>query len=125
MIADEGQPTLLGIRRAHRSTPAQVLSHSTRLYSNSEFQFLLVSNAFFSPYRIGPSATAVYPCTRFASPEEAEALTTDERIGFDVPHSIASGEHSAEGRHHPPCRIVGPAWFNFPLPKQGQLLAEK
>src|SRR5262245_47897589 len=36
MVADESQPTLLGIGRAYRSTRAQVLSHSAGRYSNPE-----------------------------------------------------------------------------------------
>ena len=52
MVADESQPTLLWIGRAHRSTSAQVLSHRAWRYSNAEFQFQLVGDTFLSPCRI-------------------------------------------------------------------------
>src|SRR6476619_416567 len=49
MIADEGQPTLLRIRRTDRSASTQVLSDSTGRYSHAEFQFEFVGNALLSP----------------------------------------------------------------------------
>jgi hypothetical protein len=60
-------------------------------------------------------------------PKEPEpfGVPTDERIGFDVPESIAPPEHAPQSRHHPASGIGGPSWSHLSLLKQGQLLAEE
>src|SRR6516164_11617546 len=51
MVMHEGQPTLLWIGCARRAF-VPVLLHGTGRYSNPEFQFQLVGEAFLAPGRI-------------------------------------------------------------------------
>src|SRR5215471_6955893 len=52
MIADEGQPTLFRVRRAHRTRSAEVLADGAWGDPNGELQLQLVGDAFLSPGRI-------------------------------------------------------------------------
>ena len=62
MVVDEGQPTLLGIRRARRRATTQVLLHGAGRNSNSQLQFQLIDDPLFSPGRIlGGHLSDQYP----------------------------------------------------------------
>src|SRR5215813_4370015 len=52
MIADEGQPTLFRVRRAHRTLSAEVLADGGWGELNGQLQIQLVGDAFLSPSRI-------------------------------------------------------------------------
>jgi hypothetical protein len=43
----------------------------------------------------------------------------------DTTQRIAPLEHSTQGRHHPPCGILGPLWPDLSLLKGRQLFAEE
>src|SRR5215467_1393573 len=52
MVADEGQPALFGVRRAHRTVFAKVLADGAWGDPNGELQLQLVGDAFLTPGRI-------------------------------------------------------------------------
>ena len=52
VVADEGQPTLFRVRRAHRAVPPEVLADSARGDLKGQLQLQLVRDAFLSPSRI-------------------------------------------------------------------------
>ena len=52
MVADEGEPTLFWIGRAHWSPGAQVLSHSAGRDQNPELQLQFIGDTFLSLCRI-------------------------------------------------------------------------
>src|SRR6516164_6965388 len=97
MIADEGQPTLFRVRRAHRTLSAEVLADGAWGELNGQLQIQLVGDAFLSPSRIlcghllNESAQVLGDArsanrSGFPAPEETESLAvpTEEGIGLDV-----------------------------------------
>src|SRR5215831_16604653 len=52
MVADEGQPALFRVRRAHRTVIAKVLADGARGDMNGQLQLQLVGDTFLTPGRI-------------------------------------------------------------------------
>ena len=65
--------------------------------------------------------------SRPPAPEQTESLAmpSDERVWLHIHQRIAPLEHSAQGRHHPPCGIFGPSGPDLSLLEECQLFAEK
>src|SRR5215471_3840505 len=138
MIADEGQPTLFRVRRAHRTLSAEVLADGAWGELNGQLQIQLVGDAFLSPSRIlcghflNESAQVLGDArsanrSGFPAPEETESLAvpTDEGIGLDVHQGVRPGEQATQNYHHQPSGIIGAVWLHFPLLKQGKLFAQE
>src|SRR5215469_13074616 len=126
MVADEGQPTLFRIRRAHRTVAVEVLADSARGEPNGQLQLQLVGDAFLSPGGIlrshlmnespkvfGYSRSPDRP--RFPAPEETESLAvpTDEGIGLNVHQGVTPREQATQNYHHQPSGIISAVWFHL------------
>src|SRR5215469_1826998 len=138
MVADEGQPLLFRVRRAHITVSAEVLADGARGDLNGQLELQLTGDAFLSPGRIlcghlpdesaqilGDLRSANGP--RFPAPEETESLAVPakEGIGFDVHQGVTPREHAPQNDHNEPRGIVGTVWLDFALLEQGELLAQE
>ena len=138
MIANEGQPTLFRVRRAHRTLSAEVLADGAWGELNGQLQIQLVGNAFLSPSRIlcghflNESAQVLGDArsanrTGFPAPQETESLAvpTEEGIRLDVHQGVTPGEQATQNYHNQASGIIGTVWLHLPLLKQGKLFAQK
>src|SRR5215813_7239712 len=137
MIADEGQPTLFRVRRAHRTLSAEALADGAWGELNGQLQIQLVGDAFLSPSRIlcghflNESAQVLGDArsanrSGFPAPEETEsvAVPTDERVRLDV-QGVTPGEQAAQNYHNQPSGIIGAVWLHLPLLEQNELLTQE
>jgi hypothetical protein len=85
---DESQPTLLGIGRARRATPAQVLLNGAERNPNPELQFQFVGNPFLGPGDVAVDLLQcdLVNCGGFTGMKKIAALAEAHYVGL-APHN--------------------------------------